>query len=115
MGPFEGSACAVLSFGFCFLLGCTSSRQDLSVVEGQISVQAGIQADWTSYKMAGNLAPVLDPSVIRQGSTYYVFSTDVVGGTAGATLPIRCSADEVSWRPCGNVFQAIPAWVRQKV
>lgn len=47
---------------------------------------------------------------MRQGSTYYVFSTDIPGQQPG-NLPIRCSQDEVNWTACGSVFAQIPSWV----
>ena len=56
---------------------------------------------------------VHDPSMVRQGSTYYVFSTDA--GPVGSYLQIRCSVDKVNWIQCGHIFDAIPAWVTAKV
>jgi arabinan endo-1,5-alpha-L-arabinosidase len=64
------------------------------------------------YKLAGNVAPVHDPSIIRQGNTYYAFTTDAPG-TLG--LPIRCSEDKINWRLCGQIFYAMPAWVGNKI
>lgn len=69
---------------------------------------------FTNYHMAGANTPVRDPSVIRVGSTYYVFGTDT-GGPVQGSLPIRCSTDRVNWTVCGSVFAQIPAWVRAQV
>jgi arabinan endo-1,5-alpha-L-arabinosidase len=52
--------------------------------------------------------------MMRQGSTYYLFSTDA-GGAISGNLPIRCSADRVNWQLCGAVFNQIPAWVQAAV
>ena len=69
-----------------------------------------------AYSLNGNTLPVLDPSVIRQGSMYYAFSTDVAGVPSSGSLPIRCSQDKVNWTLCGSVFPAgMPAWIEQKV
>lgn len=51
---------------------------------------------------------------MRQGSTYYLFSTDA-GGAISGHLPIRCSADKLNWQLCGAVFNQIPAWVQAAV
>jgi arabinan endo-1,5-alpha-L-arabinosidase len=65
----------------------------------------------TSYQLTGATFPVRDPSIMRQGNTYYVFSTDA-GGNISGHLPIRCSQDKVNWQLCGAVFSQIPAWVQ---
>ena len=51
---------------------------------------------------------------MRQGSTYYLFSTDA-GGAISGYLPVRCSTDKVNWQLCGAVFNQVPAWVRVAV
>lgn len=67
------------------------------------------------YSLRGDTGPVHDPSIIRQGSTYYMFTTDVVGRRPVPSLRIRCSTDEQSWTACGGVFPRIPGWVREAV
>src|SRR5258708_6917301 len=57
--------------------------------------------------LAGDLA-AHDPSLIREGNTYYVFST-------GGGLQIRTSPNGVNWTRTGTVFSTIPAWVSQTV
>ncbi|GAC1428646.1 MAG: arabinan endo-1,5-alpha-L-arabinosidase [Chloroflexota bacterium] len=52
---------------------------------------------------------VHDPMMIRQGHTYYVFST-------GGGLGVRTSTDGMkSWSYQGTVFTAIPSWVSDAV
>lgn len=65
--------------------------------------------------LTGDITPVHDPSLIRQGNTWYVFSTDLQGPIPAPGLAIRCSTDRVAWRDCGYVFDAPPAWVRAKI
>lgn len=56
-----------------------------------------------------------DPSIMRQGNTYYLFSTDVLGLPPGNDLPIRCSVDKLHWTACGSVFPSIPSWIQAEV
>lgn len=67
-----------------------------------------------NYRLSGATSPVRDPSIMRQGNTYYLFSTDA-GGAIPGHLPIRCSTDKINWQLCGAVFNQIPAWVQAAV
>ena len=58
--------------------------------------------------VTGSISPVHDPAVIREGDTYYLFTT-------GPGVPYRCSEDLIEWRGCGQVFLSIPDWVRETV
>jgi arabinan endo-1,5-alpha-L-arabinosidase len=65
----------------------------------QIAVAApAIQGDLAAH----------DPSLIKQGNSYYVFST-------GGGIQIRTSKDLVTWTRTGSVFSAIPTWVTADV
>jgi arabinan endo-1,5-alpha-L-arabinosidase len=55
-----------------------------------------------------------DPSIIRQGSVYYAFTSDFLG-QAGGYLLVRCSEDRIKWTACGAVFQQMPAWAGSAV
>jgi arabinan endo-1,5-alpha-L-arabinosidase len=57
---------------------------------------------------AGQVTGVTDPRIIRQGDTYYVFST-------GPGIPIRASNDLTHWREIGQVFATVPAWALAEV
>jgi arabinan endo-1,5-alpha-L-arabinosidase len=53
----------------------------------------------------GSITPVHDPTIARDGDTWYAFST-------GSRLPIRRSADLVHWTDVGVVFPGgLPAWL----
>jgi arabinan endo-1,5-alpha-L-arabinosidase len=83
---------------------------------GKLSYASQATDPLALYSLTGNTSPVLDPSIIHAGSTYYAFSTDVVGSGLATHLPIRCSQDKLSWRACGNVFpDSLPAWVTNAV
>jgi arabinan endo-1,5-alpha-L-arabinosidase len=87
-----------------FLSGCGGGNSS-SIGPG------GVTSVLNNYHLSGANNPVRDPSIIRQGATYYLFSTDAGGGISGH-LPIRCSTDKVNWQLCGAVFSQIPAWVQ---
>ena len=56
----------------------------------------------------GDIRQVHDPSIIKDGDTYYLFSTR-------AGIAIRCSKDLVRWRLCGDVFAHLPEWAVKDV
>ncbi len=66
----------------------------------------------TDLKLQGDVEGVHDPSLIKQGSTYYVLSTDT--GQPG-NIPIRRSNDLKRWTLCGTVFGAIPDWIQRQI
>lgn len=68
-----------------------------------------------NYSLVGDTGPIHDPSIIRSGATYYMFTTDVIGVRPEPSLPMRCSQDEVTWTACGGVFPGIPGWLRAAV
>jgi arabinan endo-1,5-alpha-L-arabinosidase len=71
-------------------------------------------AVFSTYKLTGDVQPVRDPSITRQGNTYYLFSTDD-GVPTNGSIPIRCSSDLHAWSDCGHVFEGVPSWVMQKL
>lgn len=56
---------------------------------------------------------VHDPVIIREGDTFYVFSTG--GGRRTGIIPIRCSKDLHNWTLCGRVFDKLPEWVSKEI
>jgi arabinan endo-1,5-alpha-L-arabinosidase len=109
----------------CLLSGCLFSLCACGHVvqassptssEGNISFGNNATDPLASYSLTGDTQPVHDPSIIRQGSIWYAFTTDVFGLPPGNYLPIRCSQDKISWTACGSIFPAaIPAWVVAKI
>jgi arabinan endo-1,5-alpha-L-arabinosidase len=65
-----------------------------------------------ALKLEGDIAGAHDPSMISEGGTYYVFTTGKAPG--GGQMAIRCSGDLIHWRFCGQVFDAVPAWIKQR-
>lgn len=87
----------VLAIGLCFLNSSAG--------------QAGVEVS----SLQGDLTPVRDPAIMRQGKTYYLFSTDPGRPTSAGNLPIRCSEDLLNWRLCGHVFSTMPSWAQRAV
>ena len=55
---------------------------------------------------------VHDPSMAKEGGTYYLFSTGDPAGTIGnGNIQIRTSADLRHWTYTGTVFADKPAWI----
>ncbi len=61
----------------------------------------------------GDVSPVHDPSVIKAGDAYYLFST---GGRAGqGVIPIRTSTNLRTWKDAGFALSALPSWARREI
>ncbi|HEY3140262.1 MAG TPA: arabinan endo-1,5-alpha-L-arabinosidase [Acidimicrobiales bacterium] len=59
--------------------------------------------------VSGDITPVHDPTMVRDGDTWYLFST-------GDGMPIRRSGDLAHWEPVGLVFpDGLPDWVFDEV
>ncbi len=60
----------------------------------------------------GDVSPVHDPAIIRQGDQWYVFATNQFNRK---DAPQFCSTDLKEWRFCGHVFDGVPPWALQKI
>src|ERR1700677_1768683 len=65
-----------------------------------------------AYHLQGDYPLTHDPSIAKDGATYYVFATGKALG--GGQFPVRCSEELEHWRMCGHVFDAIPQWIRER-
>jgi arabinan endo-1,5-alpha-L-arabinosidase len=75
------------------------------MAEGQSSTSSGPRA----YQLTGDAAGTHDPSIIKDGDTWYVFASGK--DPNGGHIPIRCSTDLVHWKHCGSVFPKLPDWL----
>jgi len=76
------------------------------------AVAAGAAQSPHVYTLSGDVAFTHDPSIAKDGKTWYVFAT---GKTPeGGQFAIRCSDDLEHWKRCGQVFDAIPEWVQKR-
>jgi arabinan endo-1,5-alpha-L-arabinosidase len=64
------------------------------------------------FRLSGDIAGTHDPSIIKEGKTWYVFATGKAPG--GGQIAVRCSGDLEHWKLCGHVFDAIPAWILER-
>ncbi len=69
------------------------------------------QANPRAYHLAGDFEGTHDPSIMKEGKTWYVFATGAAPG--GGQLAIRCSTDLRNWKHCGSVFDKVPDWIHE--
>jgi arabinan endo-1,5-alpha-L-arabinosidase len=62
--------------------------------------------------LEGDISPVHDPAIIRQGDRYHLFASNRF---AGKLVPMFCSQDLRRFTLCGNVFDRIPEWALEEV
>jgi arabinan endo-1,5-alpha-L-arabinosidase len=84
------------------LIFVTSCGASTTAKKGQSAVPTA-----TPITLQGNLA-AHDPSMVKAGNTYYVFST-------GGGLGIRTSTDLINWTLQRSVFESVPDWVSTSV
>jgi arabinan endo-1,5-alpha-L-arabinosidase len=61
--------------------------------------------------VSGDTKSVHDPSIIKEGNTWYLFGT-ASGRVRDGEIPIRCSSDLHEWKKCGSVVSGVPEWVK---
>jgi len=61
--------------------------------------------------LSGDYPITHDPSIAREGDTYYVFAT--TSNAKEGQFPVRCSHDLLAWKLCGYIFPTIPAWIHE--
>jgi arabinan endo-1,5-alpha-L-arabinosidase len=64
-------------------------------------------------KVEGDVEYTHDPSIAKDGDTWYLFGT-ANGPVRKGELPIRCSQDLHYWKLCGYVFDKIPDWITKE-
>ena len=64
-----------------------------------------------ALQLTGDYPGTHDPSIGREGNTYYVFATGLAPD--GGQFAIRCSSNLIDWKLCGHVFDDIPAWIHE--
>lgn len=65
-------------------------------------------------QITGDISPVHDPAIIKQGESYYLFSTSQEHEGKGL-IHVRTSRDLVAWTRADPVFPTMPAWAREAV
>ena len=65
-------------------------------------------------RLSGDLSPVHDPVIIREGDAYYVFSTGIGEGAQGL-ISARSSRDLVTWTKSKPPFEKLPEWAAKAI
>lgn len=90
----------------------------LAVAAGIAANPPGVQAAGSAsphvIEVDGDVAGTHDPSIIKDGDSWYVFATVTGPNPQGQQLPIRCSNDLHHWKNCGFVLQQIPDWIKKE-
>jgi arabinan endo-1,5-alpha-L-arabinosidase len=63
--------------------------------------------------VTGDVEGAHDPSIIKEGSTWYLFGTATEPKRDGE-LPVRCSQDLHHWSACGYVLPGVPHWIQKE-
>ena len=89
----------------------------LALVLGSVGAGAQVPASvpGVADRMTGDVSPVHDPAIIKQGDTYYVFSTTSQTNQPPGLIHIRTSKDLSTWKTTGAVFTAIPDWAKREI
>jgi arabinan endo-1,5-alpha-L-arabinosidase len=90
-------------------IACSIALSTLSEVEAQTVDPVGPRV----IVVDGDAPGTHDPSIIRDGSTWYLFATET-GPNHRGELPIRCSSDLHHWERCGYVFPSVPDWIKKE-
>jgi arabinan endo-1,5-alpha-L-arabinosidase len=91
------------------LLRKTHLRPALTGVLLCLLAVSGFAKPPRAYTLTGDAIGTHDPSIIKDGDTWYVFATG--RSPDGGHIPIRCSKDLVAWKHCGHVFDQLPPWL----
>ena len=89
----------------CFAVGCVAA---VFAAPDNATAQTP-----EALKLEGDFEYTHDPSIAKDGDTWYLFGT-ANGPNRKGELPIRCSQDLHHWRLCGSVFEKIPDWITQQ-
>jgi arabinan endo-1,5-alpha-L-arabinosidase len=66
-----------------------------------------------AFNVEGDVEGTHDPSIIKEGNTWYLFGTATEHPREGE-LPIRCSGDLHHWKRCGYVLPGVPDWIKKE-
>jgi arabinan endo-1,5-alpha-L-arabinosidase len=82
-------------------------------VAGGTLAPAAEQPSPHAIKVTGDVEGTHDPSILKEGDTWYVFATTTERPREGE-LPVRCSKDLQRWQRCGYVLPDIPEWIKKE-
>lgn len=76
--------------------------------------EGGPMPSSASVQLRGAISPAHDPSILKDGDRYYLFTTGNAGDAAGL-LALRTSGDLHAWTLRGGSYTALPGWARAAV
>ena len=85
----------------------------LALALGGAAAQVPTQ-ETPNTRLSGDLTPVHDPVIIREGDTYHVFSTGI-GAQGQGIVSSRTSRDLVHWEKSAPPFERLPDWATKAV
>ncbi|MGH9512654.1 MAG: arabinan endo-1,5-alpha-L-arabinosidase [Terriglobales bacterium] len=85
----------------------------LAIISGVANARSEKPALPRAFQLSGDIEFTHDPSIIKDGDTWYLFST-ANGPDRKGELPIRCSTNLKEWKHCGYVFDSIPEWIKKE-
>jgi arabinan endo-1,5-alpha-L-arabinosidase len=89
-------------------------RLALAGAGAALTAPGGATAQTLNDRLTGDLSPVHDPCVIKQGSTYHLFCTSQADEKPGL-IHWRTSPDLVTWTLVGAVMPNLPDWAQKAV
>jgi len=95
-------------------------RRVIAAAAGALMVAASLGcgtsgiAQTFNDRLKGDLTPVHDPVIAREGSVYHLFSTGL-GRGRGRLIASRTSPDLRNWAEGEPVFEQLPAWAQREI
>ena len=110
--PTRKRIAVILAVAVSALLGGTLAAVAATGTQPAGAGQAGAGANARATQGSAPYIFIHDPTMAREGGTYYVFSTgDPAGSIGNGNIQIRTSANLRSWTYAGTVFATKPAWI----
>ncbi|HEX8301340.1 arabinan endo-1,5-alpha-L-arabinosidase [Sphingomonas sp.] len=91
-----------------------ASLAALTTVTAVAMPQAGGDAKPPGLALQGDISPVHDPAIFKQGGAYYLFTTSQISEKKGL-IHVRTSPDLINWARAEPVFAEIPAWATKAI
>jgi arabinan endo-1,5-alpha-L-arabinosidase len=102
----------ILAVAASVLLGGTLAALAATGTQPAAAAPADTGANARAAQGSAPYIFIHDPTMAREGGTYYVFSTgDPAGSIGNGNIQIRTSANLRSWTYAGTVFATKPAWI----
>ena len=95
-------------------VACVAACAAAGTTPGTTPAQSSSSSPAHAIHVEGEVEGTHDPSIAKEGDTWYVFGTRTNPKIETGQLPIRCSNDLHQWKRCGFVFQSIPEWIHKQ-